>query len=197
MELALRLSLIKVRGRNAIWSWICDAIFASLCANVRDRLLDHLCVLGDAYGTPFTCWKSWTWLRIMDRTMYGKLEPGPSYQPYRITVKKGLPPGCKFQPITSKPSLHGYFFIHIFLLFYIPSLTSSMIFNPWSYSGFGSLLHLFISPTLFECYFFIDDVSEIQMRDCTDVCCFSSGLGRKVDLFTNKILARIQIVLNI
>ncbi|XP_033230185.1 paxillin isoform X7 [Belonocnema kinseyi] len=29
----------------------------------------------------------------MDRTMYGKLEPGPSYQPYRITVKKGSSPG--------------------------------------------------------------------------------------------------------
>ncbi|XP_043481971.1 leupaxin isoform X2 [Leptopilina heterotoma] len=32
-------------------------------------------------------------MRNMDRTMYGKLEPGASYQPYRITVKKGLPPG--------------------------------------------------------------------------------------------------------
>jgi len=32
----------------------------------------------------------------MDRTMYGKVEPGGTYQPYRITVKKGSPPGCKF-----------------------------------------------------------------------------------------------------
>ncbi|OXU23720.1 hypothetical protein TSAR_006505 [Trichomalopsis sarcophagae] len=32
----------------------------------------------------------------MDRTMYGKLEPGYSYQPYRVTVQKnGLAPGCK------------------------------------------------------------------------------------------------------
>nr|XP_012231000.1 PREDICTED: paxillin isoform X5 [Linepithema humile] len=29
----------------------------------------------------------------MDRTMYGKVEPGDTYQPYRITIKKGSPPG--------------------------------------------------------------------------------------------------------
>ncbi|XP_018357874.1 PREDICTED: leupaxin isoform X1 [Trachymyrmex cornetzi] len=29
----------------------------------------------------------------MDRTMYGKVEPGDTYQPYRITMKKGSPPG--------------------------------------------------------------------------------------------------------
>lgn len=37
------------------------------------------------------------WLRkmAMDRTMYGKVEPSDIYQPYRITMKKGSPPGCK------------------------------------------------------------------------------------------------------
>ncbi|XP_043491086.1 leupaxin isoform X2 [Polistes fuscatus] len=29
----------------------------------------------------------------MDRTMYGKVQPGATYQPFRITVKKGSPPG--------------------------------------------------------------------------------------------------------
>ncbi|XP_033321255.1 paxillin isoform X6 [Megalopta genalis] len=29
----------------------------------------------------------------MDRSMYGKVDPGAIYQPYKITVKKGLPPG--------------------------------------------------------------------------------------------------------
>ncbi|XP_012263726.1 paxillin-like isoform X3 [Athalia rosae] len=29
----------------------------------------------------------------MDRSMYGKVEPGATYQPYRITVKNGSPPG--------------------------------------------------------------------------------------------------------
>lgn len=35
----------------------------------------------------------------MDRTMYGKVQPGASYQPYRITIKRGREaeaPGCKF-----------------------------------------------------------------------------------------------------
>ncbi|KAI4489725.1 hypothetical protein M0804_003907 [Polistes exclamans] len=31
----------------------------------------------------------------MDRTMYGKVQPGATYQPFRITMKKGSPPGCK------------------------------------------------------------------------------------------------------
>jgi len=35
-------------------------------------------------------------LVIMDRTMYGKLEPGDLQQPYRIAVKNGTPsPGCE------------------------------------------------------------------------------------------------------
>ncbi|XP_047345977.1 paxillin-like isoform X2 [Vespa velutina] len=29
----------------------------------------------------------------MDRTMYGKVQPGATYQPFRITVKKGSLPG--------------------------------------------------------------------------------------------------------
>lgn len=31
----------------------------------------------------------------MDRTMYGKVEPSAIYQPYKITIKKGSPPGCE------------------------------------------------------------------------------------------------------
>lgn len=31
----------------------------------------------------------------MDRTMYGKIEPSAIYQPYKITIKKGSPPGCE------------------------------------------------------------------------------------------------------
>lgn len=31
----------------------------------------------------------------MDRTMYGKVEPSAIYQPYKITVTKGSPPGCE------------------------------------------------------------------------------------------------------
>lgn len=37
----------------------------------------------------------------MDRTMYGKIDPG-ARNPYRCIREKGLPPGCKF-----------YFFPHI------------------------------------------------------------------------------------
>lgn len=35
----------------------------------------------------------------MDRTMYGKIQHGASYQPYRITMKRGRDagaPGCEF-----------------------------------------------------------------------------------------------------
>lgn len=31
----------------------------------------------------------------MDRTMYGKVEPSAIYQPYKITITKGSPPGCE------------------------------------------------------------------------------------------------------
>lgn len=32
----------------------------------------------------------------MDRTMYGKVEPGYSYQPYKVTLQNNkLAPGCK------------------------------------------------------------------------------------------------------
>lgn len=31
----------------------------------------------------------------MDRTMYGKIDPG-ARNPYRCIREKGLPPGCKF-----------------------------------------------------------------------------------------------------
>lgn len=43
------------------------------------------------------CVYVYVWVRkmAMDRTMYGKVEPGDIYQPYRITMKKGSPPGCK------------------------------------------------------------------------------------------------------
>lgn len=62
---------------------------------VRTRFL-----LADTYtgkGCAFACMCMCEWLRkmAMDRTMYGKVEPGDIYQPYRITMKKGSPPGCK------------------------------------------------------------------------------------------------------
>jgi len=44
----------------------------------------------------------------MDRTMYGKVEPGGTYQPYRITVKKGSPPGCKFLKWGIRPANVGF-----------------------------------------------------------------------------------------
>ena len=31
----------------------------------------------------------------MDRSMYGKVMPGPTYQPYRITMARGSSPGCE------------------------------------------------------------------------------------------------------
>ncbi|XP_066586832.1 leupaxin-like isoform X2 [Prorops nasuta] len=47
----------------------------------------------------------------MDRSMYGKVKPGATYQPYRITVKKGSPPGyallADLQNTVSPEGVHG------------------------------------------------------------------------------------------
>lgn len=58
----------------------------------------------------------------MDRTMYGKVEPSAIYQPYKITIKKGSPPGCEsIFLFVFNPFLH-FSKISMILIFYCINL---------------------------------------------------------------------------